>query len=154
MTCPPHAPDVDFTRRLVSKFHYAILFRIEVPSEITVWKGKTEEQKKESARYSKLRSGIIARIESTAFYDGYYLAVGFGGGPCKSMFCPTDEICQALIPGKGCKHPFATRASMEGMGMDVYLMVARVGWDIYPFGMALTKDDVPCAVRVGIVFIY
>jgi len=152
--CPPNAPDEDFTRRLVGKFRYAVFFRIEAPSEITVWKGRTKEQKEESARYSKMRSAIIARVESTAFYDGYYLAAGFGGGPCKSVFCPEDEVCQALLPGRGCKHPFAARASMEGMGMDVFLMVARMGWGIYPFGMALTREDVPFAVRAGIIFIH
>ncbi|MFC2019270.1 DUF2284 domain-containing protein [Chloroflexota bacterium] len=150
--CPPHAMDLDMARRLVSRFRYAILFRIEAPSEVTVWHGKTKEQKKVSARYNKMRHDIIAKIESTAFYDGYYLAVGFGGGPCKSFLCPTQD-CQALEPGKGCRHPFYAREAMEGIGMDVYRMVAQMGWDIYPFGMALTKDDVPFAVKTGIIFI-
>ncbi|MFC2018330.1 DUF2284 domain-containing protein [Chloroflexota bacterium] len=151
--CPPHGMDLDEVRKLVGKFRYAIFFRIEVPSEVTVWKGRTKEQKKTSTKYNKKRYDILAKIESAAFYDGYYLAVGFGGGPCKPFLCPTDETCQALETGKGCKHPFYARSSMEGAGMDVYRMVAQMGWDIYPFGMALTKDDVPFAVKTGIIFI-
>lgn len=31
--CPPHALDLDFMRKVVNRFHYAILYMIQVPSE-------------------------------------------------------------------------------------------------------------------------
>jgi len=36
--------------------------------------------------YRRKLAEIIAKIEAQAFYDGHYLAVGFGGGSCKSIF--------------------------------------------------------------------
>ncbi|MFC2069546.1 DUF2284 domain-containing protein, partial [Chloroflexota bacterium] len=119
--CPPHTMDLEQTRKVVNNYKYAIFFIIRVPAETEAGK-RTPEQIKYSRRTSKTRLDILAKIESEAFYDGYYLAMGFGGGPCKPRFCP-DIDCQALKPGQGCKFPFYSRASMEGVGMNVYAMV-------------------------------
>ena len=148
--CPPHTISLEQTRKIVSNFHYAILFRIKLPTEYLAGK-RTPEQIKQGRLIGRKRLEIVARVEAEAFYDGYYLAVGFGGATCKSAFCP-DEDCRALKPGQGCKFPYSTRASMEAVGMDVYLMATKVGWDIYPLGQA--PSDAPHGTWAGIVFIY
>ena len=43
---------------------------------------------------------------------------------------------------------------MEGAGMDVLTMAARVGWDIYPIGAATPPSEVSYGLRLGLVLIY
>jgi hypothetical protein len=43
---------------------------------------------------------------------------------------------------------------MEGLGIDVYGLVTKVGWDIYPIYRTVNPKEVPRALAVGIVFIY
>ena len=95
---------------------------------------------------------IVSQIEGQAFFDGYYLSTGFGGGPCKTIFCSGRE-CTALKPGNGCRHPLKARASMEGVGMDAYLMATRLGWDIFPIGNQTKPSEVPYATRLGLILI-
>ncbi len=95
---------------------------------------------------------IASKVESAAFYDGYYLAMGFAGGPCKPYFCPKTE-CTALIPGKGCRNAFKSRESMEGAGMDAYAMAANAGWEIHPLGNKSKACDIPYGHRLGLVLI-
>ena len=96
---------------------------------------------------------IISRIEAEAFFDGYHLALGFAGGPCKNAFCPNDE-CSALVPGQACRHPLRARTAMEGVGMNAFTMAAKVGWDIYPVGASILPSEVPHGTRLGLVLIY
>ena len=145
--------NLEQTRKLVNGFRYAIFFRLKVPPETIAGTQRTPKQIKQSRLTDKTRLEILSKIESEAFYDGYYLAVGFGGGPCKRVLCPNEE-CQALKPGQGCKFPLHARSAMEGVGMDVYLMATKVGWDIYPLGGKPPPPEVPHGTQLGIVFIY
>jgi predicted metal-binding protein len=108
---------------------------------------------KTRSRSSTKHLKIISKIEAEAFYDGYHLALGFGGGPCKPVLCRGIE-CSALVPGQPCRHPLRARASMEGVGMNAYTMAARVGWDVYPIGETTKASEVPHGVRLGLVLIY
>ncbi len=148
--CPPYSMEPAQTRILVDRFRYAIFFRVKVPTENLAGK-RTPEALASHAQFSKTRSQITAILESEAFYDGYYLAVGFGGGSCKHYFC-SEKDCSALEPGKGCRFPLLARSSMEAVGMDVYFMATAVSWDIYPLGKA--PSDAPHGTLAGIVFIY
>jgi predicted metal-binding protein len=123
----------------------------EAPSKAFL--GTQNDQKGESATYIKKMYEIISKLETTAFYDGYYFALGFAGGPCKHVFCK-DVECQALKNGKPCRFPLKARSSMEGVGIDVFGMSVRMGWDIYPCGRTLSPEDVPFVRRLGIIFIY
>ncbi len=147
--CPPHAMDIEFVRKLVSRYKYGLLMDIIVPPEIV-----TDRYKLGAAIPSGLKLyEIVSKIEAEAFYDGYHLALGFGVGSCKSFFCSKDE-CSALIAGQGCKHPLRARSSMEGAGMDVYKMATKAGWDIYPVGSQSTSASLPLGHRLGLVLIY
>ena len=153
MNCPPYTMDLEQTRKLVNSFRYAIFFRIKVPPEILSSR-PTPEQQKQRMHNIKTRLKIVSKIESEAFYDGYYLSLGFGGGSaCKKILCSEKE-CQALKVGQGCRFPLYARSAMEAVGMDVYLLATKVGWDIYPIGMKPAGVEVLHGTLLGIVFIY
>ena len=149
--CPPNAIDLDLMRKIVNNFHYAIFIRIKVPSE--EMSGTEFREKRRAARSAMINFKIVAKIESEAFYDGYHLAVGFAGGPCKIYFCP-DKECSAIVPGQPCRHALRARDSMEGVGMDAFTMAAKVGWEVYPIGATAQPSEVPHATRLGLVLIY
>lgn len=149
--CPPYAPDLELVRKIVNNFHYAVFIKLEVPSEEMA--GPQARDKRLSTRSQMKIYEVVGKIEAEAFYNGYHLAVGFAGGPCNIFFCP-DQECSALIPGQGCRHPLKARGSMEGVGMDVFTMATRVGWDIYPIGASVSPSEVLHGTALGLVLIY
>ena len=149
--CPPHAMGIDQVRKVVGKFKHALFIKIETPSEHTAGRKAVKEDL--ASPYRTKLSEIVSKIEAQAFYDGYHLALGFAGGSCKQLFCQNND-CTALIPGKGCPHRLKARSPMEAVGMDVYTMAARAGWDIYPIGMNTSPEEVPHGLRLGLVLIY
>jgi len=58
---------------------------------------------------------IVSEIESMAFYDGHYLAFGFGAGSCRHTFCGQEKTCQAM-QGERCRFSLLARSSMEAVG--------------------------------------
>lgn len=142
MNCPPHTMAVGEFRTLVSKYSYAILFKVDVFS------GKLEDFERVT---NKTITSIVWKLESAAFYDGHYLATGFGATNCKEIFCRNLE-CAALA-GKGCRHPFKARPGMHGMGIDAFRMAANVGWEVYPLGSSATGADAPHMTSMGLVLI-
>ncbi|HEY5959219.1 MAG TPA: DUF2284 domain-containing protein [Polyangiaceae bacterium] len=148
--CPPHAPDLEEMRRVVSKYRYALFTRIEVPADEFAGPAMARNGSK---RGFMLTHELVSKLESTAFYDGYHFAMGFACGACKSVFCPT-EPCAALVVAGTCRHPARARPSMECAGMDVFTMAARVGWDVYPIGGSARPSEIPCAASYGLVLIH
>ena len=149
--CPPHAIDLDLMRKTVKNFRYAIFYMLKLrPQEVA---GPEYRKKRLGAPSSIKNYKISASIESEAFYDGYYLAMAFAAGPCQPYLCP-DKECSALVPGQGCRHPLIARHSMEGAGMDAFLMATKAGWDIYPIGRSILLSEVPYGIKLGLVLIY
>jgi predicted metal-binding protein len=151
VNCPPYAMTPDETRKLVNNFSYAIFVKVDVPVEHIAGQEAIDNQM--VFPYRKQIAEIIARIEAEAFHDGYHLALAYGSGSCKRLFCPNKE-CDVLVPGTGCPHRLKARSPMEAVGMDVYTMSTKAGWDIYPIGDATAASEVPNAQLLGIVFIY
>jgi predicted metal-binding protein len=145
--CPPYAMEIDQVRKLVDKFRYGIFINVRVPSYDIAGK------KKSRTPYQKKLAEIVSKIETEAFYDGYHLAVGFGSGSCKRIFCPETD-CAALIPGKPCAHPYKARSAMEAVGMDAFTMAAKFGWEMYPIGRSTSPEEVPYGSLLGLVLIY
>ena len=142
--------EVEQVRKIVNKFRHAIFIKQQVPSEELV--GPEASAKKLYTRSTIKNHEIVSIIEAEAFYDGYYLAVGFASGTCKNLCLNKD--CSALIPGQACRHSYRARPSMEGAGMDAFIMATRVGWEVYPIGIPTPPSAVPCGVRLGLVLIY
>jgi len=148
--CPPHTPEPDFMRKALSRFKWAVLFKhdviaVEDFADITRYFPHGQKQQRKTGE-------IAAQIESLAFADGYQLAVGFGAGGCRDTLC-SGGLCKMLDSGR-CLHILRSRPSMEGVGIDVCDLVAKVNWKIYPIYRSVDPDLVPCAISVGIVFIH
>ncbi len=124
--CPPHAMKPAELQELLKKYHHAVFFLMQVPPEVIVRDRATIKER--VAAFQQIYK-IISELESMAFYDGHYLAFGFGAGSCRHTFCAQQENCQAL-EGKRCRFSLLARPSMEAVGMDVYKMAAAQDWEI------------------------
>lgn len=147
INCPPYTASVDETRQMLKLYRYGIIMVFKCPADRIV-----ASEQANNAHDKRDFSKAISAIESAAFYDGYYFAMGFGSGPCKNVWCAEHDTCSA-IEGKGCRYSAFTRASMEAVGMDVYGIVANQGWDIYPIGRSCSSADVPEGTRVALVLV-
>ena len=147
--CPPHTPSTEFMRNALSRYHQAILFALEVipVDHFSV----RSTQRHAAADWTKKCFEITGGIETLAFGSGYYLAMGFGQGSCRRSLCGQDKCL--VLEGGSCPYPLKARPSMEAVGMDVYGLVTRVGWEIYPIYRSVNPSEVQRALSVGIVFI-
>lgn len=149
--CPPYTPELTEMKKIINKYQYAILIRVDAPIEDVA--GPIAKETGTWKKYGIKRNKIIGKLEAAAFSDAYHFALGFGGGSCKTYFCK-DKDCSALKPGQACRAPLKARPSMEAVGMDVFTMAAKVGWDIYPIGENTLPSEAPEARFIGIVFFY
>ena len=149
--CPPYTGDIEQTRRVLKAYQYAIMFMLKVPSKNVA--GPNVTKRRLAVPVQRKIAEIVLKIEGTAFYDGYYFALGFASGPCKIIWCPNVN-CAALNPGSACRFPLKARSSMEGVGMDVYAMATRAGWDIYPCGKSTSPKDIPHGTELGLILIF
>jgi len=147
--CPPHALKPAELREVLGRFHWAVFFTKDVPSEVIARNKATAQER--IASYLKI-SNIVNKIESSAFYDGHYLAVGFGAGSCRHSYCAKEETCRVLEGGP-CRFSLRARSSMEAVGIDVYRMIADMGWEVYPIGCGLGPGDVPQGILAGLVLV-
>jgi len=160
--CPPYSPSAQEIRKILIDYQYALAIRTDIDPEITaggnVQRCYLRKEFDEEGRYRDLGkrykkiSFIVSEIESKAFYDGHYLAMGFAAGSCKNVFC-FGKDCQGLEPGKGCRNPLRARPSMEAVGFDVFGLAAALGWEMYPIGGKSEPENVPRASLVGLVLI-
>jgi predicted metal-binding protein len=147
--CPPLAMKPSELRDILKLYRRALLFIKEVPSEVIVRdKGTIKER---VAAYQAVYR-IVSAIESLAFYDGHYLAFGFAAGSCRHTFCGEHKTCQAMA-GERCRFSLLSRPSMEAVGIDVYRMVAKAGWEIYPIGSGAKPGDIPKGTLAGIIIV-
>lgn len=148
MNCPPNTGSVQEMRERLALYQYAIVLKLDVDPNRIVGKAARGDDGVEDLK--KLVK-IINDVESAAFYDGYYFAAGFSSASCHFIWCRGLE-CQA-IAGKGCRFNARAYASMESVGIDVFRLIASLGWDIYPLGMSATADACTHGSRCGLVLI-
>lgn len=146
--CPPHAPKPAEIRQLLKGYSFGVLFVCRVSSKLL----KLDRNDKERMAAFRNILEIVSKLESAAFYDGHYLAVGFGAGSCFSSLCDAKLGCEVLEGGK-CRFPLKARPSMEAVGMDVYNLIALSGWEIYPYGTDANPEEIPVANLTGLVLI-
>lgn len=148
--CPPHTPDIDTIKRIISKYRWAVLVKVDVePAEDFTDQEKWFEGHKKHQR--KIHD-IVSAVESRAYNDGFYFSAGFAAGGCKTALC-SGLVCQFIDSGR-CRFPLKARPSMEGMGIDVFRLALAAGWDVYPIASRFSD---PCTIKsalsVGIIFI-
>ncbi len=147
--CPPYTPEPEFMRKALSLYKWAILFKTDVPVEDFADFGRYYPH---GEKHQRKTDEIAAKLESQAFSDGYRFAIGFGAGGCRDTLCH-GGLCHMLDSGR-CPHILVARPSMEAVGIDVYDLVNKVGWKIYPIYRRVNPGSVPCAISVGLVFIH
>ncbi|MHB0859360.1 MAG: DUF2284 domain-containing protein [Anaerolineae bacterium] len=150
--CPPHAPDLALVRQALARYAWAVLFQCVVGplEEYAPGHGATKAEQRKVLSYHKQTGEVVYGLERQAYKDGYHLAMGLGGGSCKDYLCG-GMICQFLDSGR-CRFPHRARPAMEAMGIDVVRLIGQVGWKSYALLDDLSR--VPCAISVGIVFLY
>lgn len=146
--CPPHTITASELRELIKKYRHAIFFKLEVEASVIVRNPETILER--AGAYKKIFE-IVSAIESTAFYDGYYLAIGFAAGSCKSTYCYKVEC--SVLEGKRCGHELRVRPSMEAVGIDAYKLATKVGWEVYPIGSDCHPQDIPKGTLMGLVIV-
>jgi len=149
--CPPYTPKAEEMRKIIGKYKYAVLLKIDV-EPIEDFAHPELWHQGHIKHYTKIFE-LVGRVEARAFNDGYYLAMGFGAGTCKVALC-RGQLCQFLDSGR-CRFPLKARPSMEAVGIDVFRLLSKAGWEVYPIGYKEVQPNlVPCAVAAGIVFIH
>lgn len=147
--CPPNTLKPAELREILKDFRWAVFFIKDVPPEVIIRDRATIKER--VAAYQDLYK-MVNEVESMAFYDGHYLAFGFAAGSCRHTFCGKMETCQAM-EGKKCRFSLLSRPSMEAVGIDVYHMVAKAGWEIFPIGSSAKAEIVPKGTLAGIVIV-
>lgn len=157
--CPPHSPKPDFMRRVFEQYEWAVVLKRDV-APIEDYIPSSEESKKEITARLQNRGfvhgktwEIVGRLESYAQSIGYDLSMGFSAGSCRACLCALAP-CKVL-EGEACRHPLRSRPSMEAVGIDVFDIAAKVGWDTYM--IRVIEPDlkaIPCVVSIGIIFVY
>ena len=151
INCPPHAPDLDFIRKLVARYTYGILFSVKGNPKDFVGPDFLKRVGRKN-RAKTIVNTVCSEIESRAFYEGYHLALAFGQGPCKSYWCP-DQPCAALGEEKACRFSLKARSSVEAVGIDAYSMATRKGWEVYPCGARVEPEKIPHVLLIGLILI-
>jgi predicted metal-binding protein len=134
-SCPPYVPSPEETRRLLREYRTGVLLRfLGIPGLKEIEPDSIPEDF--HPMYKDLIlwvHGTVVKLEKTAFYDGYYKAIGFGAYPC--IYCehcvaeesvgPVDQSMKRL-----CRHMEKVRPSMEAVGMDAFATAKKAGWDL------------------------
>jgi predicted metal-binding protein len=147
--CPPNTLKPAELREILKGFRWAVFFIKDVPPEVIIRDKATIKERVDA--YKDIYK-IVTEVESMAFYDGHYLAFGFGAGSCRHTFCGKLETCQAM-EGKQCRFSLLSRPSMEAVGIDVFHMVAKADWDIFPIGSNAKAENMPKGTLAGIVIV-
>ena len=147
--CPPHTPEPEFMRKAFGRYSWAVLFKNDVPAEDFA---DVTRYYPHGRKHQRKTDEIAAKVELLAFADGYHLALGLGAGGCRDTLC-NGGLCQMLDSGR-CPHILMARPSMEAVGIDVFDLVKKVDWEIYPIYRSMEPESVPCGISVGIVFIH
>ena len=150
--CPPYVPELELIRKAFAKFSWGILLKAHVTpiEDYAPSTGQSKAGEQQTLLFHQKSGEIVYEIERLAYRHGYHLAMGFGGGSCKDYLC-RGLICQFLDSGR-CRFPLRARPAMEAMGIDVFDLISKVGWEAYPLLDELSQ--VPCATSVGLVLVH
>jgi predicted metal-binding protein len=120
--CPPHVAGPAGFRELLKGYGQALVFRIEVPTEILFSSERPE--------IFRLLHKIAADVEQLASQKGYRKSKGYAGGSCKQLFCRDQRVCQVVSDGRECRNPDYARPSMSGFGINVSKLMHVAGWTL------------------------
>jgi predicted metal-binding protein len=134
--CPPHSPTYEQMKEIVSSYKYAIFIRYSP----LVTRNLVPQYGTEGIQIANETNEIVGIVEAEAGYMGYYLAMGFKGGPCGlcGMFSPQYNADFALgkeipkcsvLEGKMCSQFLKARPALEASSVDVFATARKIGWE-------------------------
>lgn len=145
LSCPPHVQGPQFFQELKKKTSYAMVIRIDVPSEVLFSSERDDVM--------RLLHELVANIEKQAVDIGYGHSKGFAGGSCKRFFCADQSDCRAISGTGGCRNPGSARQSMSGFGINVGEMMAAAGWEDTKINATVSQPEAEMSWIAGLVMI-
>jgi predicted metal-binding protein len=142
--CPPHAPKPAEARKLIKPFRKALLFKLDVASKVLM----SDENNKAFRRIYE----IASQLETAAQKAGFIRAKGLAAGSCLPVFCRKNK-CRVIEEENECRFPSIARPSMEAVGINVFKLIQKVGWEIQPITKDTDPDSIPGGVLVGLVLV-
>jgi predicted metal-binding protein len=136
--CPPHVIQPTEAREWIQGYRAALLFKIDVASELLL-----SEKRFDSFRKVYL---MASELETLSIEAGYASSKALAAGSCKPVFC-YDVPCEALMDGRECRFPSLSRPSMEALGINVFRLARDVGWEIH----LILRDSDPRSVPKGML---
>jgi len=148
ITCPPNVPTVKEFKKALHRYRYAVLVqtRTSLSGEMSEYDreealkffsapGKYKEKGAEKDDFSNTKAAalqlhkLVNEVEGKAMALGFHYALGLIGGDC--MLCAE---CAGVHSERGCRRPYESRPSMEGVGIDVVKTSEKAGlpFDIPP----------------------
>ena len=144
-SCPPHVSGPDGFRKLLKTFEHAVVFKIDVPSEILL-----SDERRDIFR---LLHEIAASIEQAAIKMGFNDSSAYAGGSCKQVFCRDYPHCRVIAENEGCRNPLLARPSMSGFGINVLKLKKAAGWMSNKTSRDIDPDTVSMETVCGLILI-
>jgi predicted metal-binding protein len=145
MSCPPHVAGPQEFRSLLSGYDHAIVFKIDVPTDILL-----SEQRQELFR---MLHEVASQLEEAAVRMGATTAKAFAGGSCKRIFCSNHTACRVLSQGGECRRPRHARPSMSGYGINVSKLMEAAGWQLEKITARTDPGKIPTGSLCAMVLI-
>ena len=145
VNCPPNVSGPAGFRELLKGYDRAVVFRIDVPTEVLL----SKENRDVFRSLHKIASGV----EKAAIEKGYVRSKAFAGGSCKRLFCEEQAECRVLAENGKCRHPQVARPSMSGFGINVSRLVKTVGWEMDRITCKTDPEAVKTGMLCGLVLI-
>lgn len=159
--CPPHSPTHKEMQEIVSKYKYAVLIRYMPKVKDHIYPNFLTS----TTQHVNELNEIVSIVETEACYMGYYLAMGFKGGPCTCCGILSPEMVNdwftgkeiprcAVLEGKMCSQYLRARPALEACGVDVFATARNAGWEEpYIIMPEHSKSSVPCVSWHDLVLI-
>jgi predicted metal-binding protein len=159
--CPPFSPTHTEMQDIVSRYEYAVLIRYMPSVENHVYPGFLSQ----SIQHVNELNEIVSIVETDACYRGYYLAMGFKGGPCGACGLLSAEYVAdwwqekevpkcPVLDGKTCHGYLRARPALEACGVNVFATARNAGWEApYIIMPEHPRESVPCISWHGLVLV-
>ncbi len=144
-SCPPHLLKPEAFRRMLPRFDFVLVFKIEVPTDVLLGEGRN--------KVARRIHEIAAEVELRAKKNGQGHSLGLAAGSCKEVFCKEAASCVVLSKESPCLYADSARTSISGYGINVVALCDTLGWNIEKVTKETKAQDVPMGMMLGMVFI-
>ena len=112
-SCPPNAPTVEECQHFFSDYKRSLVLHFQ----------KIAPEKAERKTWSARTNLKLVKLEQAIFKAGYHKSF--------LLFMDSCEICAECVPARAdCKEPKLSRPTPEGMAVDVFSTVRKLGYPI------------------------